>query len=121
LAAELRKRGIMHSSPPSLRFVKPSDALLAMSHGRETMMLEMGMIVCANGSNELLETYERKYIDEFNARPHWGLDLNVLQNFDQVRALYPSADAWLDVYKRMNARGTFNAQFTERLGISMPA
>jgi hypothetical protein len=121
LAAELRKRGIMHSSPPSLRFVKPSDALLAMSHGRETMMLEMGMIVCANGSDELLETYERKYIDEFNARPHWGLDLNVLQNFDQVRALYPGADAWLDVYKRMNARGTFNAQFTERLGISMPA
>jgi L-gulonolactone oxidase len=120
IAAELQKREIMHSSPPSLRFVKASGAPLAMSHGRETMLLEMGMIVCANASDELLKTYERRYIDEFKARPHWGLDLNMLQSFDQVRALYPGADAWLDVYKRMNARGTFNAQLTDRLGISMP-
>jgi hypothetical protein len=41
------------------------------------MMLKMGMIMCANGSDELLKTYERKYIDEFKARPHWGLDLNM--------------------------------------------
>lgn len=119
-AAELRERGWMHSSPPSLRFVRQSNAHLAMMHDHPTMMLEMGMLVCANNSDALLRTYEERFIDEFRARPHWGLDLNVLRSFDQVRRLYPSsADRWLAVYRRMNARGTFNATFTDRLGISV--
>jgi hypothetical protein len=119
-AKELREDEIMHNTPPSLRFVKRSPAHLAMMHGRDAMMLEMGMLVCANDSNQLLETYERRFIEEFGARPHWGLDLNVLGSFEQVRALYPtSADRWLAVYRRMNSRGTFNAAFTDRLGISV--
>jgi hypothetical protein len=112
----------MHNTPPSLRFVKSSPCHLAMMNGRDTMMLEMGMIACANGADDLLETYERRFMKEFGARPHWGLDLNVLKDFSQVRALYPeSADRWRAVYERLNARGTFNATFTDRLGISIKA
>lgn len=119
IAAQLRADKIMHSSPPSLRFVKSSDAHLAMMNGRNSMMLEIAMIVCANNADELHKTYERRYMAEFGARPHWGLDLNVLQSFDQVRALYPQAERWLAVYRRFNTRGTFNAEFTDRLGISV--
>jgi hypothetical protein len=120
IANELRERKWMHNSPPSLRFVRKSSAHLAMMYGRDTMMLEMGMLTCANGGDGLLQTYEKRFMQELQARPHWGLDLNVLSNFDQVRALYPeSADRWRAVYQRFNSKGTFNANFTDRLGISL--
>ncbi|HEY8946683.1 MAG TPA: FAD-binding protein [Polyangiaceae bacterium] len=120
IASELAKRNWMHSSPPSLRFVKRSPAHLAMMYGRDTMMLEMGMLTCAEGADDLLTTYEKRFMAELGARPHWGLDLNVLDDFSQVRALYPpSADRWLAVYRRFNSKGTFNAKFTDRLGISV--
>lgn len=122
IAQDMAQKGFMHSSPPSLRFVKRSSCQLAMMYGRDTMMLEMGMLVCANGADDLLKGYEQQLSAEFRARPHWGLDLNVLSSFDRVRALYPeSADRWLKVYSAMNARGTFNATFTDRLGISIRA
>ncbi|MET0385863.1 MAG: FAD-binding protein [Polyangiales bacterium] len=120
LAAELRTRGIVHSSPPSLRFVKSADALLAPMHGRDTTMLELGMLVNADGAEDLLLTHEKKLIAGLRARPHWGLDLKALQDFSEVRALYPTADRWLAVYKELNRHGTFNAELTDRLGISVP-
>jgi hypothetical protein len=91
-----------------------------MMYGRDSMMLEMGMLVHANGADDLLKKYEAQFSSEFRARPHWGLDLKVLQDFSEVRALYPeSADRWLAVYRAMNQKGTFNATFTDRLGISV--
>lgn len=120
IAAELRKDDWMHNTPPSLRFVKRSPAHLAMMNGRDTMMLEMGMIVCANHAAELMKHYEKTFIRELGARPHWGLDLNVLQSFDEVRRLYPdSAERFLAIYKQMNRSGTFNGKLTDRLGISV--
>jgi L-gulono-1,4-lactone dehydrogenase len=122
IAQGFAQKGWVHSSPPSLRFVKRSPCHLAMQYGRDTMMLEMGMLVNATGADDLLKTYETQFAKEFGARPHWGLDLKVLKNFDEVRALYPeSADRWRAVYQLMNAKGTFNGSFTDRLGISINA
>lgn len=122
IAQGLAQKGWLHSSPPSLRFVKQSSCHLAMQYGRDTTMLEIGMLVGATGADDLLKTYENQFATEFRARPHWGLDLKVLNSFEQVRALYPgSADRWLKVYRALNARGTFNAAFTDRLGISIGA
>jgi L-gulono-1,4-lactone dehydrogenase len=119
-AKELQGQGWLHSSPPSLRFVKASDAHLAMMNGRDTTMLEMGMLATAHGDRGLLEAYERMYMKEFNARPHWGLDLNILQSYDSVRKLYPNtADLWLEKFQAMNKRGTFDGKLTDRLGISV--
>jgi hypothetical protein len=118
-AKKLAREGYHHSSPPSLRFVDKAAAELAMANGRRTTTLEMGMLVCANGSAELLERYERLYIDEFRARPHWGLDQNVLKNFGEVEALYgDSARRWLKVFRKLNTKGTFDGALTDRLGIS---
>lgn len=119
-AKSLRKKNWHHSTPPSLRFVKKAPAELAMANGRTTTTLEMGMLVCATGSAELLEHYEKLYIREHRARPHWGLDHNVLTRFEDVVALYgDSARRWLDVYRRLNTAGTFDGAFTDRLGISV--
>lgn len=118
-AGKLAEQGYFHSSPPSLRFVAASAADLAMMHGRRTTMLEMGMLVCQNGANELLERYERVFIDEFKARPHWGLDQNVLQSWEEVVALYgDSARHWYATYEKYNPKGTFDGAFTDRLKIS---
>ena len=120
IAQGFAQKGWLHSSPPTLSFVKQSPCHLAMMYGRDTMMLELGMLVRANGADDLLKKYESQFASEFRARPHWGLDLKVLQDFSEVRVLYPdSADRWLAIYRAMNAKGTFNASFTDRLGISM--
>ncbi len=119
IADELRRQGIVHTSPVSLRFVAPAAALIAPQYGRKTTMLEIPMLVGATSAKKLLLTYERAFIDEFAARPHWGLDLDVLESEAAVAALYP--DSWprfRAVYDRLNTRGTFDGRFTDRLHIS---
>lgn len=119
IAAEQARLGRHHSVPITLRFVRAADALLAMQQGRDTMMMEIGMLVAAYQSDELLKTYERVLMQEFRARPHWGLDLDILGSFAQVEALYPFASKWRAVYATFNRSGTFDGQLTDRLGISM--
>jgi L-gulono-1,4-lactone dehydrogenase len=119
-AAKLKAEGRFHSSPPSLRFVERAAAELSMANGRRTTTLEMAALVCANGSADLLGRYERLYIDEFRARPHWGLDHNILKDFNEVEALYgDAARRWLSVFRRLNTKGTFDGALTDRLKISM--
>ncbi len=119
-AKACQKRGWMHSAPPSLRFVNQSNAFMSMTNNQVSAFMEMGILVGSNGSDEFLKSYERLFIEKFGARPHWGLDLDILSNVDQVRALYGSScDEWLAVYQDMNSTGVFNGQFTDRLGISV--
>ncbi|HEY4157137.1 MAG TPA: D-arabinono-1,4-lactone oxidase, partial [Polyangiaceae bacterium] len=119
IAAEQARLGRNHSVPVTLRFVRQADSLLAMQYGRDTTMMEIGMLVAAPGSQALLETYERRFIDKFRARPHWGLDLSILKDFKQVRELFPRADDWYRVYSELNRSGVFNGRITDRLGISI--
>jgi hypothetical protein len=100
--------------------VAKSDANIAMMGGRASTMLEMGMLVCQNGATELLERYERLYIDELRARPHWGLDRNVLQSFAEVIDLYGEpARRWHEIFRDLNRNGTFDGKFTDRMKISI--
>jgi hypothetical protein len=108
-----------HTVPVSLRFVAPSRSPLAMQHGRRTCMMEINMLVAQRGAAALLESYETAFIKEFQARPHWGLDLDVLKSEADVARLYPAWPAWKRAYAQLNAKGTFDGRFTDRLGISM--
>jgi hypothetical protein len=91
-----------------------------MSTGPPTTTLEMGMLVCQNGSEDLLEHYEKLYIRELGARPHWGLDRNVLTSFSDVERLYGApARHWREVFGELNQAGTFDGAFTDRLKISV--
>jgi hypothetical protein len=119
IAAEQYAKGRHHSVPVSLRFVRSTDAFLAMQNGRDTTMMEIGGLVLASGITDLLSAYETQFMTEFRARPHWGLDLSIIKSFEQVRQLYPGANNWLEVYHSLNPLGTFDARITDRLGISV--
>lgn len=119
IADEFRQQGIVHSAPASIRFVKASDAMIAMQQGRPTMMLEIIIVKGVNNYMDLLRTYEQKLMEEFGARPHWGLDVKVLQGESWPPQIYPRWEDWKQIYRQFNSQGTFDGRFTDRLGISM--
>jgi hypothetical protein len=120
VAGYLAKEGMRHSSPVSVRFGAASRANLSMTQGRQTMTIEMANLKKAPHSEEMFRTYEDVLVHgELQARPHWGLDRNVLRGWASVEALYPdTARTWRNAYDELNPDGTFDARFTDRLGIS---
>ena len=118
VAARHRELGNAYqSSPISLRFVRASDALLSMMHGRDTMMIELIMLTHTEGGFELLADYEEA-LYPLGGRPHWG-QVNTLTGSDGlVEAMYPRFADWLAVHRRLNASGVFDSPFSKRVGIS---
>lgn len=60
---------------------------------------------------------------EFDARPHMGKHNEIGKgwldaNYDRFRSDGDDETAWMDVYRRFNAFGTFDNKFTDQLGIS---
>jgi hypothetical protein len=115
-----RHRDLGHtyqSSPISLRFVRNSDALIAMMNGRETMMIELIMLTHTEGGFELLADYEEA-LYALGGRPHWG-QVNTLTGSDGlIESMYPRFGEWLAVHQRLNASGVFDSPFSKRVGIS---
>jgi D-arabinono-1,4-lactone oxidase len=115
-----RHRDLGHayqSSPISLRFVRASDALMAMMNGRDTMMIELIMLTHTEGGFELLADYEEA-LYALGGRPHWG-QVNTLTGSDGlISSMYPRFDEWLGVHGRLNASGVFDSPFSKRVGIS---
>jgi len=118
IADELRARGLMHSAPGAIRFVKSTDAMISMSQGRPTAVIELIVLQDVNAHQELLRYYEQTLMEEFGGRLHWGLDLDVIRGDAWPRAVYPRWDSWLAVYRQFN-HGTFDGAVTDRLGISV--
>lgn len=120
ISEEMLAQGIPLSSPMSFRFVKKSNAMIAMSYGQDSSFLEIIALRDGRGSKKLLQTYQKDFYARFKSRPHWGLDLNLLTSERQVRELYPeSFDRWLTQFRRFNSSGIFDGQVTDRLGISI--
>jgi hypothetical protein len=105
---------VFQTSPLALRFVAPSDAPMAMMHGRRTMMIELIMLRRTQGGLELLADYEDALYD-CEGRPHWG-QVNTLTPAI-VRRLYPGLDDWLAVHDRLNESGVFDNDFSKRAGL----
>lgn len=120
LADSLFAQGAKSTSPIAIRFVKPTSALIGMQNGRPTMFMEVIALRGSDNAPTLLKAYQRTLRDEFGARPHWGLDYNLLTSEAQARALYPATwDRWKAQYRRFNSTGTFDGKVTDRLGISV--
>lgn len=116
IAESRRQAGrVYHTSPISLRFVHASDAWLSMMEGRDTMMIELIMMTRTEGGMELLAAYEEALVP-LGVRPHWG-QVNGLNGPEQVRALYPHLDRWLDVRRALDPAGLFDSPATRRLGL----
>ena len=105
---------VYQTSPLALRFVAPSDAPMAMMHGRRTMMIELIMLRRTQGGLELLADYEDA-LYACEGRPHWG-QVNTLTPA-RVRELYPGLAEWLAVHDRLNASGVFDSGFSKRAGL----
>lgn len=118
LSEGLFNQNIVHTSPIAIRFVKKTDALVAMQNGRNSMFMEVIGLRDSKSTQPLLKTYQRTMYQEFAARPHWGLDLNLLTSEAQLRGLYPKWDVWKAQQRRFNG-GTFDGKVTDRLGISV--
>jgi hypothetical protein len=118
ISEELQKRGLVHSAPASVRFVDSTNAMIGMSQGRLTGVLELIVLTEVNGHEELLRTYEQTLMEEFGGRLHWGLDLSVMQGPTWPSQLYERWDDWLAMYRQFN-KGTFDGKVTDRLGISV--
>lgn len=113
-------KGIPHTAPIAIRFVKQSDGLIAMQQGRDTGFMEIIVLRDGKNAKTLLQNHIYTYRQEFNTRPHWGLDLNSITSDSQARALYPDTwDRWKNQYRRFNVSGTFDGKVTDRLGISV--
>lgn len=113
-------QGIPQTAPIAIRFVKQSSGLIAMQQGHDTSFMEVIVLRDGKNAKTLLGTHQQTYLQEFNARPHWGLDLNLLTSDAAVRSLYPDTwDRWKAQYHRFNVTGTFDGKVTDRLGISV--
>lgn len=119
LGEQLQADGIVHSAPVSIRFVKAADELIAMQQGRDTMIIEFIMINGIKGDRQLFNTYAQTLMEEFYARPHWGLDFKLLQGSDWAATVFPQWHTWLSQYEQLNPNGTFDGRVTDRLGISI--
>lgn len=50
----------------------------------------------------------------YKARPHWGK--NMFLSLDKINQLYPNFDKWMRVYLLLNSDGTFDNEFTRKMG-----
>lgn len=118
VAAQRRRLGnAYHSSPISLRFVKASDAYMAMMQGRDTMMIELIMATHTVGGMELLAAHESA-LHALEGRPHWGQVNTLTGSRGLVEAMYPRYQDWQAIHAVLNASGVFNSPFSKRVGIS---
>src|SRR5215208_372011 len=118
VAAEHRDVGdVYQSSPISFRFVKGSPAYMSMMNGVDTMMIELIQLSRSHGGYELLAAYEEA-LYPLAGRPHWGQVNTLTGSHGLVASMYPHYNDWLEVYRRLNARGAFDSPFTRRVGIS---
>lgn len=117
--AALYAKRIPQTGPIAVRLVKASSGLIAMQQGRDTAFIEI-IDLRTSTAQQLLRTHQQTFLNNFNSRPHWGLDTNLLTSQSQLAALYPDTwGRWLTQYRRFNVTGTFDGAVTDRLGISV--
>ena len=83
---ELREDNIVQMAPLAIRFVKSSDATISMMHGRDTAMMEIINLQGLRGIEKYFKRHQDRLLDpnEYDSRPHWGLDLNYFKGADSI-------------------------------------
>ena len=111
---------VYHTAPIALRFVRASDACMAMMQGRETMMIELILITDTEGGYELLGHYEDQ-LYRFGGRPHWGQVNTLTGSHDFLRSapMYPDTYAdWQRVRAQLDPHDVLAGPFTKRVGLT---
>jgi L-gulonolactone oxidase len=97
--------------PLEVRFSAGDDAFLSTAHERETCY------VAVHQFNRMeFETYFRAVeaiMNEYGGRPHWGK--RHYQTADTLSARYPEWDRFQAVRARLDPRGTFANEYSQRV------
>ena len=110
-----RQERLYLSAPVAVRFVKGTDSLLSMMHGRDTCMLEVIALAGVKNSPRIMQRIEEALIP-LGVRPHWGQINNITK--ERLAAMYGDRLAtWQAVRRRFDPRGTFASPFTRRVGL----
>ena len=116
IARKLKEVGLFFlTSPVALRFVKATNAFLSPQYGRDTCMVEIIVVKGTQGAFEMYEHFENELLT-FSGRPHWGQVNHLSGSHNLIETMYPRYNEWIEVYKQLNKRETFDNPFSRRVG-----
>ncbi|MGH2406244.1 MAG: D-arabinono-1,4-lactone oxidase [bacterium] len=87
-----------------VRFVKGDDAWMSPAYGRDSC--QIGAYIADNVHREAYFTGFERIMQTLGGRPHWGKEHNVTP--EQVRALFPLADRFVALRRRLDPEGIFD-------------
>lgn len=105
------RRGIEVGFPVELRIVAPDDAYLSTAYGRETAYIAVHQY-----RGMAWEPYFRgveAIMDGYGGRPHWGK--RHFQSAATLAPRYPEWDRFQAVRARLDPRGLFRNEYTDRV------
>ena len=119
-------------TPWGVRFSSASNHYLSPAYGRASAWLEVGfalpspLVHAEKKMQEVRDAIAKPELEKIEAalcnptplagRPHPGKH-NTL-NRAKLTQLFPKFDVWLTAYKRFNAFGTFDNDYTDQLGLT---
>ncbi|MEM7105788.1 MAG: D-arabinono-1,4-lactone oxidase [Bacteroidota bacterium] len=124
-----RGKGYYLNAPITLRFSRPSKALLANNYHldkdgnevKEWCHLEVIRVNAADKKADMKELEIYTHLQTFlllkGGRPHWGLNFDMDFTVKRLRELYPSFDRWHAAYKFFNNTGVFENKFSREAGL----
>lgn len=112
--------GVYHSSAPTLRFVKSSNAYISPEYQMDVCYIGNPALVKQRKAQLILNAYQDLHL-KMGGRPHWGKVTNRLDGQPElIRKWYPKFDGWQKVVLRFNPQGTFFNGFADRLRFAIP-
>jgi L-gulonolactone oxidase len=111
IGALIARSGFGVVMPIEMRWVAPDDIPLSTAEGRPTTSIAIHMLKHQEFQPyfEAVETI----MNEYEGRPHWG-KLH-FQTARSLAPLYPQWDAFQAARARLDGRGTFANEYTERV------
>jgi L-gulonolactone oxidase len=109
--AMIERFNIKVNFPVEVRFGRGDDLTMSPAFGRDTCFL--GAYIGEGGRSH--ERYFRRFEDrmlEMGGRPHWGKESSLTA--EQLRAVHPNYDAFVEIRDRLDPGGTFDNDFLRR-------
>jgi len=117
LAEKNQARNWYQTSPMGIRFVDRSAAYLSPEYDKKVAYIDAPFLLGTPHSDDILKSYQ-EIMYKHGGIPHWGKINTILNDHkDQIKDLYPMLGEWEKVFRKFNPKGTFNNQFTDRLGL----
>ena len=104
------------TSPIGMRWVKASEDFLSPQYQRDTIMLEMPILLGTANPQQTLELYANFMMDTFEGRPHWGQQ-NPMTRSQFQKNYQAGLASFIAAFKELNPLGLFDGPLTAQLGL----